>query len=462
MLRQAAVLLTRTCRRAGLRQAKRAYSVSSGAKKIQKGLGNRSSVQNKTVFCNNVNFTQKGVRCLATKSLDAKKAAELNDEAERLIATDRFVEAEIALLGALQKYKPHAEGPEDSFLARLKSNLAFTYLSGQQYEEARKLFEESLPIMKKHMDNSKEYGMALLNYAESLANLKLLPQAEQTTKDAIKVFRTQMRRDELLAGALSNLSGYLCVQKKFEDARPPALEAMEIFRRELGKVNSYTKNAFANYCTILKELKRDQEIKDLEADWDIEADTALNEHFSGAEKSFMEKSFGTVGPRKGAEPVGIVKDPKFYKDEMKSFLEGWQKSGRKADDPAYLDVLEQEAAALKENLDQVQQIKDLPEDDALFDEINNNEELKQMFNDIGKDSGDVQTALKDLEQMFASMKDDDHADENDPEVLKLQEQFKEMMAQEQSIAQEEVEQESKQFEDKLKENWLKLRKKQQN
>lgn len=36
--------------------------------------------------------------------------------------------------------------------------------------------------MKKHMDNSKEYGMALLNYAESLANLKLLPQAEQTTK----------------------------------------------------------------------------------------------------------------------------------------------------------------------------------------------------------------------------------------------------------------------------------------
>jgi hypothetical protein len=49
-------------------------------------------------------------------------------------------------------------------------------------QEARKLFEESLPIMKKHMDNSKEYGMALLNYAESLANLKLLPQAEQTTK----------------------------------------------------------------------------------------------------------------------------------------------------------------------------------------------------------------------------------------------------------------------------------------
>jgi len=44
----------------------------------------------------------------------------LNDEAERLIATDRFVEAEIALLGALQKYKPHAEGPEDSFLARVR------------------------------------------------------------------------------------------------------------------------------------------------------------------------------------------------------------------------------------------------------------------------------------------------------------------------------------------------------
>jgi len=49
-------------------------------------------------------------------------------------------------------------------------------------QEARKLFEESLPIMKKHMDNSKEYGMALLNYAESLANLKLLAQAEEHTR----------------------------------------------------------------------------------------------------------------------------------------------------------------------------------------------------------------------------------------------------------------------------------------
>lgn len=461
MLRQAAVFLTRTCRRAGSKQAKRLYSVSSGVKKVQKGLSFGSSAQNKTVFCNNATFAQK-TRCLATKSLDAKKAAELNDEAERMIAVDRFVEAEIALLGALQKYKPHAEGPEDSFLARLRSNLAFTYLSGQQYEEARKLFEESLPIMKKHMDNSKEYGMALLNYAESLANLKLLSQAEQVTKDAIKVFRTQMRRDELLAGALSNLSGYLCVQKKFEEARPHALEAMEIFRRELGKANNYTKNAFANYCTILKELKRNQDIKELEDDWNVDTDNAMNEHFSAAEKSFMEKSFGVAGPRKSAEPVGIVKDPKFYKDEMKSFLEGWQKSGRKADDPAYLDVLEQEAAALKENLDQVQRIKDLPEDDALFDEINNDADLKKLFEDLGKDSGEVKSGLKDLEKMFESMKDDEPIDENDPEVVKLHEQFKQMMAEETSIAQEEVEQETKQFEEKLKENWLKLRKKQQN
>lgn len=271
-----------------------------------------------------------------------------------------------------------------------------------------------------------------------------------------------MRRDELLAGALSNLSGYLCVQKKFEDARPLALEAMEIFRRELGKANNYTKNAFANYCTILKELKRQQDIKELEDDWNVDSDSAINEHFSAAEKSFMEKSFGTAGPRKSAEPVGIVKDPKFYKDEMKSFLEGWQKSGRKADDPAYLDVLEQEAAALKENLDQVKNIKDLPEDDALFDEVNNSEDLKQLFKDLGNDSGDVQTAMKDLEKMFESMKDDEPIDENDPEVVKLHEQFKEMMSQEGSIAQEEVEQENKQFEDKLKENWLKLRKKQQN
>lgn len=271
-----------------------------------------------------------------------------------------------------------------------------------------------------------------------------------------------MRRDELLAGALSNLSGYLCVQKKFEDARPHALEAMEIFRRELGKANNYTKNAFANYCTILKELKREQDIKELDEDWNVDSDNLINEHFSTAEKSFMEKSFGVVGPRKSAEPVGIVKDPKFYKDEMKNFLEGWQKSGRKADDPAYLDVLEQEAAALKENLDQVQRIKELPEDDAMFDEINNNADLKKLFEELGKDSNDVQSTLKDLEKMFESMKDDEPIDENDPEVLKLHEQFKEMMSQETSIAQEEVEQENKQFEEKLKENWLKLRKKQQN
>lgn len=47
----------------------------------------------------------------------------------------------------------------------------------------------------------------------------------------------------------------LCALKRFDEAREPAQNALRIFRRDLGRLNEYTRAAFANVYQILKELK---------------------------------------------------------------------------------------------------------------------------------------------------------------------------------------------------------------
>jgi hypothetical protein len=80
-------------------------------------------------------------------------------------------------------------------------------------------------------------------------------------------------KDEILGAALSNLCGYLSRQDKHSDARPYAVEALKIFTHQLGRQNEYTKSAFNNLYIILKELGRDEDIRDLETDWKTALDT---------------------------------------------------------------------------------------------------------------------------------------------------------------------------------------------
>jgi hypothetical protein len=77
----------------------------------------------------------------------------------------------------------------------------------------------------------------------------------------VSILRKHHDKDEIIAAALGNLSGYLCRQDKMKAAKPHAEEALKIFRHVLGAENDYTKSAFNNLYIILKELGLEEEVR---------------------------------------------------------------------------------------------------------------------------------------------------------------------------------------------------------
>ncbi len=77
-----------------------------------------------------------------------------------------------------------------------------------------------------------------------------------------------------MAGALlSNLGGYLCAQKKLEEAEPVLKRALEVLDGALGCDNEYTSACLTNYARLLKDLDRTDQLNELKAKYSSSADT---------------------------------------------------------------------------------------------------------------------------------------------------------------------------------------------
>lgn len=63
-----------------------------------------------------------------------------------------------------------------------------------------------------------------------------------------------------LAAALSNLSTYLCQQGKYEEAKRPCTEALNIFIREMGRHSDHTRTTFSTMYQILTVLGKEEEL----------------------------------------------------------------------------------------------------------------------------------------------------------------------------------------------------------
>jgi hypothetical protein len=74
---------------------------------------------------------------------------------------------------------------------------------------------------------------------------------------------------------LSNLGGYLCAQKKLEEAEPVLSRALNMLDSALGRDNEYTSSCLSNYARLLKDLGRDEQLKELKFKYSSNADTFL-------------------------------------------------------------------------------------------------------------------------------------------------------------------------------------------
>jgi len=66
---------------------------------------------------------------------------------------------------------------------------------------------------------------------------------------------------------LANLSGYLVIQEKYEEAKTPCQKALFILENSLGHHNSVTKICASNLIFILNKLGKKDEIEALKQRW---------------------------------------------------------------------------------------------------------------------------------------------------------------------------------------------------
>jgi len=97
---------------------------------------------------------------------------------------------------------------------------------------------------------------------------------------------------------------------------------------------------------ILKELNANDEIGDLEADYQTldKAEVERGKGLTSQEVADMTEEFGhsIKQSEPKAMPQGPVKGEKLYKRELNEFFGTWEKRGLDLADPALIPIIEQE------------------------------------------------------------------------------------------------------------------------
>lgn len=74
-------------------------------------------------------------------------------------------------------------------------------------------------------------------------------------------------RCHTLGALLSNFGGYLCAQKKLEEAEPVLVRALNTLEHTLGRNNEYTLSCLTNYARLLRDLGRTEQLDALKTNY---------------------------------------------------------------------------------------------------------------------------------------------------------------------------------------------------
>ncbi|XP_049848870.1 uncharacterized protein LOC126316819 [Schistocerca gregaria] len=286
------------------------------------------------------------------------KSEALAQDASALADAQEFAKAESLLEGALAlRSRAFKEIEKTTVInledfnfaqAKLKASLAYSKQALCKFADAEELYKEALPVFELVVPDTRDLGALLLNYAELMYSLKRYEEAIKHCERSCSILRKFHLDDEIYAAAISNYSGYLCLVKRFSEAKPYSAQALKIFVKKLGKRNDYTKNAWSNYYCILKELGLDEEAKDLETDWHTPDVAPMSEKMTEKQLAALRKKVEQrLYAHKRADVTGHIKDSEFYQKELNTFFEQWRERGLDLEDPAHAKVIEKELDALR-------------------------------------------------------------------------------------------------------------------
>jgi tetratricopeptide (TPR) repeat protein len=195
-------------------------------------------------------------------------------------------------------------------------------------------------------DDPKMKATILTNYAAFLASLDNNEKAIENAKMALEILSSQDSSFNYTTPAIhGNIAGYYIALGDLEGAADNARQSYQIFLKNLGKYNDYTKAAFENYCYILKRNDKQDQLNEEKKIWENYNEEIVVQGLDAKELKLISlQAFVTLKKTTPCEPEGLTKGQVISKRELNQFVTTW--ADKFGIETAFLPVIKQEIESL--------------------------------------------------------------------------------------------------------------------
>ena len=214
-----------------------------------------------------------------------EKANEMHVIADKYLTEDNYDEAVpayercIDLFNAYLEFKL-GEITDTAKLAAIQRDwlllptigLAYGLQCQGKFQEAEACYDQCLEWFgESKAGNEGHYARLILNYAELLCMTERPLAAIDVVEDNLAFVKENFGQgSETYACAISNLSTYYAIRKKFEQALPLAEEAYQLFCEIFGPQDQLTEGCFHIYIKLLGENGMTEKAEELKNKWEAE------------------------------------------------------------------------------------------------------------------------------------------------------------------------------------------------
>lgn len=286
------------------------------------------------------------------------RALELQEEGEAFLGRQEYAKASERLRTVVSLM----DGIGDAAVRPLLG-LAFARHCEGKLDEAEASYRRAISLLEEEggKETAATIATAKTNLADLLSHKEDVAGAEVVAREALPLVEEAHGEGELLAALLQNLSTYLAVQNRFDEALPFAERALSLFEEHLGRHNPYTQGTLRTLLRLHLD-RGDQAAHDgLKARW-TDADTSDLAEAREATAKVGEKMLESVSSilnleeaKKSLDPSGAMVPPPLVQKELEAFKQRWASDtdngkGLEAKDAAYLARFEKELQEVKELL----------------------------------------------------------------------------------------------------------------
>ncbi|KAN0027565.1 hypothetical protein ACTFIU_010530 [Dictyostelium citrinum] len=275
------------------------------------------------------------------------KCIYLNDQANQLIGQGKFDDAETVLISGISLYE---STKQDSMPLRtseigitthqcfgyLLSNLGYIYHIKGSFMDSIKYYTKSLGYLESQED-APFFGNTLLHLSELFSLLQDNLKAIETCKKAVTVFEESKEYlvDDRIGLALLNLSSYLSVEKKYDEALPYCQRAFSLLEKSLGRNNDMVQGCATNLSKIYQQLNMQEEVSKLDKLFENPLESSLEYKFNFENDlphinlSKLKQEWSKQGHQRIFDVEGFYKSSTTSKREFESFFKQLESQGVK-------------------------------------------------------------------------------------------------------------------------------------